>query len=315
LASLVAKRMRRTRFCSLLISMALLAVALPMHAAERARINPRTGLFEPPLADLRKAAERGDRAELARAAVRLGPARLAKGLADSDRRTVLAALEGIPLLRSGILLLDPVAALAGSSDQEIREQALQALSALLATDDAERLAEWEIPLESTRVACQALAAAALNVRETSSLRLLAVQGLADAGTHCASSFEPSKLLGSSDPALRRAAVLALPASSQAGSLLLAATKDSDVRVAAAAAASLCARWVQGQPLPVPSLLPKLALAEGAAVEDVIDMLPCLAAANDPAYGKALETLRERGPAVLRDAIRSLLPAASTGPGP
>lgn len=304
--------MRRTLLSSLLVGVALLAGAWPTRAAERARVNQRTGLFEPPLVDLRKAAERGDRAELARVAVRLGPARLAKGLSDPDRRTVLAALQGVPLLRSGILLLDPVAALTGSSDQEIREQALHALSALLATDDTDRLAEWEIPLESTRGACQALAAAAVNVRETSSLRLVAVQGLADAGANCASSFEPSRLSASSDPALRRAAVLALPPSSQASRLLLAATKDSDVRVAAAAAACLCARRMAGQALPVPSLLAELALAESAAVEDVIDMLPCLAASKDPADGKALETLRGRGPAVIRDAIRSLPPAASQG---
>jgi hypothetical protein len=286
--------MRRTLPCLLV----LLAAA----TSARAAVNHRTGLFEPPLLDLRKAAERGDRAELARAVMRLGPARLAKGLADPDRRIVLAALEGIPLLPAGILLLDPVVGLAGAADQAVRERVLAALSALLATNDAARLAEWEIPLESTRAACQALAAAAANLQETTSLRLLALQGLADAGATCAPSFDPTRLLASADPELRRAAVLALPLP-EAGRLLLAAAKDSDVRVSGAAAARLCR---QGQAPPSP--LAPLALAEAAAIEDVIEMLPCLLASKDPADGQALETLRERGPAVVRDAITALAPA-------
>jgi len=58
--------MKGTILVSTLACCSLLAQAAPTRAGERAAVNRRTGLFEPPLADLRKAAERGDRAELAR---------------------------------------------------------------------------------------------------------------------------------------------------------------------------------------------------------------------------------------------------------
>jgi hypothetical protein len=304
--------MRCTLLASTLVYVALLSPAAPARAAERANVNRRTGLFEPPLSDLRKAAERGDRAELARTASRLGPARLAKGLADPDRRTVVAALEGIPLLPSGILLLDPITALAGASDPALREPAISALAALLGGSDPSRLDDWEIPAASTRAACQALAAAAGNEKEAVGLRLAAVQGLADAGVICAASFDPTKLLSSADPELRRAAVLALPASPAAGGALQAAAKDRDIRVAAAAGARLCARRSGGRASPGEPSLAVLVLADGAPLEDVIEMLPCLVASKDAADGKALEALRASGPAPVRAAIKSLQPAGKSG---
>jgi hypothetical protein len=302
--------MKRTLLASTLAAWALFQPA-PTHAADRAAINRRTGLFELPASDLRKAAERGDRAELARAAGRLGPARLAKALADPDRRTVLAALEGVSLVPSGILLLDPIAPLCSSTDRAIREYAIRALSALLATNDAERLAEWEVPAESTRAACQALAATAADEKGESALRLSALQGLADSGATCAPGFDPTKILSSRDPELRRAAVLALPASPETNNALLAAAKDGDVRVAAAAGARLCARQAKDRALKTHPPLSQLALAEGAAVEDVIEMLPCLASSKDPADGKALETLRESGPPAVRDAVKGLVSAGKS----
>jgi hypothetical protein len=48
----------------------------------------------------------------------------------------------------------------------------------------------------------------------------------------------------------------------------------------------------------------LALAEGAAPEDVLDMLPCLQASKDPADQKALATLRESGTRAIRDACKA-----------
>jgi hypothetical protein len=105
-------------------------------------------------------------------------------------------------------------------------------------------------------------------------------------------------------------VLALPATPEANNLLLASAKDHDSRVAAAAGARLCSRQTKGRALPAQPPLAKLALADGAAVEDVIEMLPCLVSSKDPADGKTLETLRESGSAVVRDAIKSLAPAAT-----
>jgi hypothetical protein len=298
---------------TLLVSLACLAL-LPLlssaHAGERASVNHRTGLVEPPLSSLRKAAERGDRTELARAAGRLGLARLGEALADPDRRTVLAALDGIPLVSAGVLLIDQVAPLAGSTDVLLRERAIRTLAALLGDNASDRLVLWEVPTESTRAACQALATAATNEHELLALRLAAIQGLADAGGACAASFTPTKLLSSRDPEVRRAAVLALPSSPETQGSLSVAVKDGDLRVATAAGARLCSLHTTSQtPLP---MLSRLALAEGAAVEDVIEMLPCLASSKDSEDGKALETLRERGPSAVRNAIRSLDTAGKNG---
>jgi hypothetical protein len=304
--------MQRTLLASTLACLVLVPATIAASAAERAAVNRRTGLFEPPIADLRKAAERGDRAELTRAAGRLGPARLGKALADPDRRTVLAALEGIPLVPGGVLLFDQVAPLAGSTEVVLRERAIRTLAALLGGNEADRLAEWEVPAESTRAACQALAAAAANENELPALRLAAVQGLADAGATCAASFTPAKLLSSRDPEVRRAAVLALPLSPETKGHLLAAAKDSDLRVAAAAGARLCSLHTKSH-TPLPQVgLSRLVIAGSAAIEDVIEMLPCLASSKDAEDGKALETLRASGPAAVRDAIKSLASPSKGG---
>jgi hypothetical protein len=292
--------MKGTILVSTLAGLALLAQLAPARAGERAVVNRRTGLFEPPVADLRKAAERGDRAELARAAGRLGPARLLRTLADPDRRLVLAALESIPLLPAGILLLDQVVPLVAGPDPAIRERALRTAAALLA-GDADRLAEWEVPTESTRAACQVLAATAANESEPIATRLVALQGLADAASTCAGSLKPAQLLTSRTPEIRRAAVLALPAEPAANESLLAAARDSDGRVAAAAGARLCARRAKSRAPAVEPPLHQLALAEGAAPEDVLDMLPCLLASKDPQDQKAVETLRATGTSAIRDA--------------
>jgi hypothetical protein len=290
-----------------LLLAALIASALSPRTsvAERPSINHRTGLYEAPLSDLRKASERGDLAELARAGERIGPARMAKALADRDGRIVRAALEAIPLLRSGVLLIAQVAHSARAADRSIREQGLRALSRLLGTTNGEQLAAWEVPAESLRAACQALIAAASNEAEQSSLRLLALQGLADAGLLCAVSFHPSQLLKSNDPQVRRAAVLALPASPQTKAEIAIALKDRDGRVAAAAGARLCALAGGAVAASTEPSLGKVALAEGAVIEDVVDLLPCLARSKVAEDERALETLRSRGPAVVRNAIKSL----------
>jgi len=244
-------------------------------------------------------------AELARAGGRIGLARLAEALADRDTRIVRAALDAIPLQRSGILLLDRVAHSARATDRTLRERGLRALSTLLGNTNGEQLAAWEVPAESLRVACQALAAAAGNEAEESSLRLLALQGLADAGLLCAVSFRPSQLLKSSDPQVRRAAVLALPASAQTKAALASALKDRDGRVAAAAGARFCDLAGGAVAASTEPSLGKVALAEGAVIEDVVDLLPCLARSKVAEDGRALEALRARGPTVVRDAIKNL----------
>jgi hypothetical protein len=105
----------------------VLALSLPFitasAAAERPSYDRRTGLLEVPLLGLRKAAERGDRAELGRWAARIGVARLAKALADPDRSLALAALDSVPYLPDRLLLLDPVLARCDSADAQLGERA------------------------------------------------------------------------------------------------------------------------------------------------------------------------------------------------
>lgn len=280
---------------------ALLAGASTALAAERAAVNRRTGLYEVPVTDLRKAAERGDRAELGRVAARLGPARMAKALQDSDRRNVLAALDGAPLLDSGILLLEGVLPLLASTDEGLRAHAVAASAALFAASDAAHLADLEVADETLQATCRVLAQVATNEAEALSTRLLAIQGLSDSPAVCVATHKPAELLASREPEIRRAAVLGLlPNSSPA---LGAAAQDRHASVAAAAGARLCERRTQKQPLPAEPPLRKLALAEGALPEDVIGMLPCLAASTDPADRAAIEELRANGAAAVRDAIK------------
>ncbi len=278
-----------------------LAPAPAQPAAERATVNRRTGLYELPLSELRKAAERGDRAELARTAGRLGPARLGKALGDLDRRLVLAALDAAPLVPASPLLLERVAALLTANDAEVRARAVAAVAALLREADPERMTEWEVPSEAIRLACQGLAAVAYREGDRVPTRLLAVQGLAEAGRGCAGVLRPQLLFASETPELRRAAVLAWAPEAPVEPLL-AAARDPDGRVAAAAGARLCQRSAKppaGQPP-----LHELALARGAEPEDVVDLLPCLFGATELAPQRALEELRERGPGAVREAIKA-----------
>jgi hypothetical protein len=284
---------------------ASLALTASARAADRATVNRRTGLYELPMTDLRKAAERGDRAELARVVARLGPARMAKALQDPDRRTVLAALEGAALLDSGILLLENISPLLASTDEGVRARAVGAAAALLAANDAAGFADWEVAGETTQATCQALALLAANEAEPLSTRLLAVQGIADAPEMCATARKPAPLLASREPEIRRAAVVGLLPSSAPVETLVAIARDRDPGVAAAAGARLCEQRREKPPLPAAPPLRQLALAQGALPEDVIAMLPCLAASADPADRKAIEELQSSGTAAVREAIKRL----------
>ena len=290
-----------------------LALTSAAQAAEHASVNRRTGLYEPPMTDLRKAAERGDRAELARVAARLGPARLAKALQDPDKRIVLAALDSVPLLTSGILVLESVVPLLASTDETIRGHAVATASALLAGSDGISLADWEVAGETVQATCRALAAVAANEAEPLPSRLTAIQGLSDSPVACAPSRKPAELLSSHEPEIRRATVLALLPNSlpMSTSALLAAAQDRNGGVAAAAGARLCERRAKNQPLPTDPPLRKLALAEGALPEDVMGMLPCLAASADPADRKAVEELQTSGSSTVREAARRLQEKATS----
>jgi hypothetical protein len=295
--------MRRT--VPLVAIICSLKLAVGARAGEPAIVNRHTGLFEPPVSDLRKASERGDRAELARAATRLGAARLSRLLADPDRKNVLAALDAAPLVDGGMLLLETAAPLLASSDAAVRAHAVAATATLFAQNGPASLGEYEVAPESVSATCRALAVLAATDGEQMATRISAIQALIDAGSVCGDHLKLDLLLASREPEVRRAAVLAVPeaAARSTKGPLGAAVKDADLRVAGAAAAQLCRLLGPGQALPPP--LYRLVLADDVPAEDVVDLLPCLAASADAADRKALTQLQQSGQAAVREAIKRL----------
>jgi len=289
---------------ALAASLLLLALAA---RADHPSTNHHTGMVEASLAGLRKAAERGDRAELGRWAARIGVARLARALADSDRNLALAALDSVPYLPGRWLLLDPVLARCDSADPQVSEHALRTTGALLGDADSVLLDSWEIPDEVARRACRVLAAVACRTDRSIDLRLLALQSLADASALCAQRNDLSALLHDPSRDIRRAAVLLLaPSAARTPSLLSEASKDLDPGVAAAAGVALCRQQLasHGKPTtPLPAAgrpFRELVLAPSTPVEDAAEMLMCLADSTDPADAKALEEVRSKGNPSLRD---------------
>jgi hypothetical protein len=315
--------MRSTIVTLFAASLVQLASTSPAQAGSRQGIDKHSGRYELPLSDLRKAAARADRAELSRVASRLGPGRLEEALVNSDRQVVLAALEALPLVDAGILLLANCVPLLAGPDAGVRAQATRTIADLLAATDARQLGAWEIAEETKLAACRALARVARDEAEEPATRIVALQGLSDAGRMCTGTSIPQALLASANPEIRRAAVLSLPMDSANGAAnalgatasvvtsLLKAAKDPDGRVAAAAGAQWCKLHAKEGKSQSPSVTPPiapplraLARADRALPEDVIDMLPCLSSSSDPDDKRALDELRTKGSAAVREAIRA-----------
>jgi hypothetical protein len=287
------------------LALSLLFIA-PSAAAERPSYNRRTGLLEVPLLGLRKAAERGDRAELGRWAARIGVARLAKALADPDRSLALAALDSVVYLPERLLLLDGVLAQCNSSDAQMGERALRTTGALLSDADARLLETWEVPDEVTGRACRVLAAVAAREDREIEVRLAALQGLADANAICAGRNDIMVLMHDPSSDIRRAAVLVLPPSgARTSSALREASKDANPGVVAATGVVLCRQQLAPRAKPAPPSTParpwrELVLAPSTPAEDAAEMLSCLADSSDPTDAKAFEELRSKGSLLLRD---------------
>ena len=276
----------------------------PASAAEHPSTNPHTGLVEAPLAGLRKAAQRGDRADLGRWAARIGVARLARALADPDRSLVLAALASVPFLPGRLLLLDAVLARCESADPQVKESALRTIGVLLDDTDPDLLDAWEIPAETAQAACRVLAATAGSPDRAIDLRLAALQSLADASALCAARSDLLAVLRDPSPEIRRAAVLVtLPTNVRTLSTLREASKDPDASVASAAGAALCRQQLTPRVKSVPGParpLREFVVAQSTPVEDAAEMLSCLADSMDPTDVKTLEDLRAKGSPLLRD---------------
>ena len=270
-------------------------------AAERVVTNRHTGLIEAPLTGLRKAAERGDRAELGRWAARIGTARLARALAGVDRGLSLAVLDSLPYLPARLLLLEPVLARCESADAATSERALRTLGTMLGEADAAVLETWEVPPETSERACRVLTAVASRADREVSVRLAALQSLADAHALCGRQ-RVSTLLRDPVPEIRRAAFV-LSSAADAGAIQDCG-KDPDAGVVSACGAALCRlRLVPnvhpGSAASAPRPLRELAVLPGTSAEDAAEMLVCLAESKDPADAKVAKEIRSKSSAALR----------------
>jgi hypothetical protein len=289
------------RAAPLLISAALLVLDTGLAAAERLpdkpTFNRHTGLFEPPFSELERSVERGDRAEVARWAERIGPARLAGVLRSGDRAVLIAALEAAPALHGAARLLEATTPLAGASDATVAERAVRALGVMLDGSEPRALEDWDVPVDTVGRACRALADAATKA-SGQAVRLAALDALSDASASCKSA-PIGPLLADGVAAVRRAGLLALrPRDDLATPDLQKAIADPDPGVVSAAVVTWCRRRL-AQPATAPltsSMLPLLrALVMTDAttsVEDALEMLPCLASSTDAADRQALEQIKK-----------------------
>jgi hypothetical protein len=281
--------------------------------AEKPTYNRHTGVFEPSFAELERAVERGDRADVARWAARIGPARLAEALRGSDRARTVSALEAINLLPGNVRLLDVVTPLVPSADAAIATRAVRALGLMLDASEPRRLEEWDVPADAVARGCRALVDTATRPTAPLELRLDALDALADTTMLCRPA-PLTTLLSDGAPAIRRAALLAWRANEELpAATLRQGLVDGDRGVVSATAVAWCRHRLQaGARPPSPELtrlpaatpgggvppLRELIAAESTPVEDAIELLPCLAASTDPADRQALEQLRRaKTPAV------------------
>jgi len=290
----------------LLVALAL--VAATGKAADKPVFNRQTGLYEPPFSELERAVLQGDRADVARWAARIGPARLAEALRGSDRGRAVAALEAAVLLPGNARLLEAVTPLVGSSDAGVAERAVRAVGQMLDAGEPRRLEDWDVPADAVTRGCRALSDLTVRPRAGLDLRLAAIEALTDATLRCRPA--PLTLLGDGSPAVRRAALLAQRARDEVPApSLKQALADADPTVVSAAAVAWCRhRLLAGPKAPTAAELSRLpaapppgtyglpplrelALAETTPVEDVVELLPCLALSTENADRQALEQLR------------------------
>jgi hypothetical protein len=305
-------RLARSHRWPLLAAVAA-ALALPLAAvlAEPARpaaartappLDLRTGLADTPVAALAAAADRGDKAEVARWAERLGTARLARLLQADDRGTVMAALEGTRLLDGNVRLLASVTRLLNDSDAKVAERAAVTLGELLRADRLGKLLEWEISAPEVADACSTLARTADRAAAPTPLRVAALDALAEGHAFCRVSIPLGTLSGDVWPEVRRAALLAPQiVRVQSVDTIGEISADRQPQVAGAAATVWCRHrldTLRKTPLPEEARqrlgrMRALVMMENTAAEDAMEMLHCLALSPNPEDKKAFETARKR----------------------
>jgi hypothetical protein len=282
----------------------VLAAAEPARPATRAAapLDLRTGLADTPVTGLEAAVGRGDKAEVARWAERLGTARLARLLQSDDRGTVMAALEGTRLLEGNVRLLSSVTRLLGDSDPKVAERAAVTLGELLRADRLGKLLEWEISAPEVADACSTLARTADKAAAPLTLRVAALDALAEGHAFCRVSIPLGTLSGDVWPEVRRAALLAPQiVRVQSVDTIGEISADRQPQVAGAAATVWCRHrldTLRKNPLPEEAKqrlgrMRALVMMDSTAAEDAMEMLPCLAMSPNPEDKKAFEAARKR----------------------
>jgi hypothetical protein len=299
--------LRASVLAALVVAVGLAAPAGAAHGRPARRSNARTGRIAPGLAELVKASKRGDRAALARAADRLGPARLAEALASKESAVGEAALAAVPLARGGVMLVGTVASELWAADPERAAAAAAALGALLDGDLPTELEDWDVPPDLVAQACGTLKAVPVRPGAPIALRLAALDAIAAAAPTCGELGDVAALARDPAPAIRRAAAL-LASGGQRSSVLREAVADPDPGVSAAATAAACR--VEARPSnrgkPEPPTTEAIAAARARAAgpatpaDDAVEMLDCLAAAGTAADTALIDQLRRRPPSPLRD---------------
>ncbi len=268
----------------------------------RPSFDPHTALLEASVPSLTSASVRGDRAELARWADRLGPARLATLLQRRERATLLAALDCTRTLEGNVRLLPWVTRLIGSADAQVAERAIQTVGELLRADQLGKLLEWEVAAVEVGAACAALARAADQASAPQPLRQRALEALAEGYAFCRVSIPAETLSSEMWPEIRRAALLAPQiVRTREVEAIGEMTADRSPQVAAAAAAIWCRH--RFEPLRRGGVndearqrfvrMRALVMQPTIAAEDAAEMLPCLSLSRDPEDRKAFEAARKR----------------------
>ena len=255
--------------------------------SERRHVDARTGMLEVPLEELVVAVRRKDRAEIARVAERIGPARLGEALRRADAQGVQAALTGIVTLPGRARLIGPVTELLNASDATVASAAARALGEILAPATIAELDDWDVPADVVNTACGALRSTALLPANATLPRLAALEAMGDSLMVCRPMPDLLGLLKDPTPSVRRAAaLLTRPQQRLATGGFAQGTRDIDPGVASASVAAICeamaepAVWPKGglrEPIweQTRQLARRLAVAPATPPDDAVEMLDCL----------------------------------------
>ncbi len=274
-----------------------------------------SGRFLADWGTLSEASTRGDRDGAARLVNRMGVARLASAMLQAaqegaNQKTdtevesrALAALFGATTIENPLRLAPEMALLLHHPSELLVAGALAGLRHALAAVDVGEWQRWELPGNLPEQICSATAELALDSERPTSTRLQALTLLSTLRIDCRPSVRP--FLTDSSTELRRSAVLALPA---APDELLPVMEDADPRVALAAAARLCDATANAQATAVlTTAARRFARSAGAAPDDLVILLDCLAARDAKAFAPILELASQSPLSPVRTRARQLLP--------